>query len=198
MNKFLQKFDQELEDLEIQLNLGSQEVIDAYERQKEAFKGFVHETRESVDHMGSEQASKFKGKLEALQVQLALGRAESRDAYEAQKKKLDEAMQEAAQEYEKLKEETEEDMNEFSAGFKTGVERFQTRLDIMRVKFHLGAADARDEWEEKQKEMKEKFGEMRQQMKKRQTENEQKWDDFSEEVTESYTKFKSAVRGFFS
>ena len=66
------------------------------------------------------------------------------------------------------------------------------------MKFHLGAADARDEWEGKQREMKDKFHEMRSAMRKRQTENEQKWEEFSGEVAQSYDHFKRAVRGFFS
>ena len=68
-------------------SLGEEEIVDAFENQKAKLSGFIDTSREKVNAMAeSEQATRLKTKLEELQVQLALGKAETRDAYEGAEK----------------------------------------------------------------------------------------------------------------
>ena len=86
MNRFLKNFDRELDELEVQISLGEKELEDAFEKGKTNFKSFVDEASKTVEGLGNtEAATNLRTKLDELRVQLALGRAEGKDAFEAQK-----------------------------------------------------------------------------------------------------------------
>jgi predicted nucleic acid-binding OB-fold protein len=85
-----------LEELQVQSALGKAELEDKFEEIKK-------ETREQYQHIksevnttlqNSEEWNTLKAKLEHLEVQLALGKAETKDMLEEQKKNLSKAFQE--------------------------------------------------------------------------------------------------------
>jgi len=197
MNKYLENFDRELENLKIQLSMGHDEVADAFEQQKSRFKAYVDDVAESVDQYESEHAPKLKAKLDELRVQLALGRAESRDALEAQQEKLEETLEEAKREYAKVQAEGKGQIDEWEQAFHHRTELFRTYMDALRVQMHLGVKEAQEEYKEAQEEINEKVNEARRFWKERSQEGEQRWEEFSGEMTEAYNHVKSAMRKFF-
>ena len=85
-----------LEELQVQSALGKAELEDKFEEIKK-------ETREQYQHIksevnttlqNSEEWNTLKAKFEHLEVQLALGKAETKDMLEEQKKNLSKAFQE--------------------------------------------------------------------------------------------------------
>jgi hypothetical protein len=86
-----------LEELQVQSALGKAELEDKFEEIKK-------ETRDQYNHLKAEvnstlqkdgeQWNKLKAKFEHLEVQLALGKAETKDMLEEQKKNLSKAFQE--------------------------------------------------------------------------------------------------------
>jgi hypothetical protein len=85
-----------LEELQVQSALGKADLEDKFEEIKK-------ETRDQYQHIkievnstlqNSEEWNKVKAKFEHLEVQLALGKAETKDMLEEQKKNLSKAFQE--------------------------------------------------------------------------------------------------------
>ena len=89
MSEFIKKWKDKLDELEEKLNLQSHQVAESFEAQKAKMTSQLSDKIQSLkDTKLDEQTAGLKAKMEALQVQLALGKAESKDAFEAQKKEL--------------------------------------------------------------------------------------------------------------
>lgn len=199
MDKNFEKLANELDEIEVDLDLGEKEAIEAFENQKGKFLAFIDKAKTSLENMGmDEKADKLKAELEHVQVQLALGKAESRDAFEAQKEKMEHALHNAKDKFLEIKESTDSTYDEVVHGLEDATSSFQTRMDLMRLQMALGKADARDAFEEKKKELQHKLAEVKAKVKESEKVGEGKWDTLSSEVGEAYDHFKGALKGFFS
>jgi len=199
MNRFLKNFDRELDELEVQISLGEKELEDAFEKGKTNFKSFVDEASKTVEGLGNtEAATNLRTKLDELRVQLALGRAEGKDAFEAQKDALDKKLNETQQAYKAWEGEAGDKANDLKGAFAHRVEHFRTQTDMMKVQLHLGVADAKDEWEEAKKEVSTKINDMKRFLAERNEEGEKRWEEFSGEMTEAYSHIKGAMKKLFS
>lgn len=97
---FFKKASTKIEELQLQSALGKEELSDKLE-------GLKKETREKYQHMkadinstiqkDSEKWKHLKAKFEHLELQLALGKAETKEVLEEQKKNLSKAFQEVKQ-----------------------------------------------------------------------------------------------------
>ena len=85
-----------LEELQVQSALGKAELEDKFEELKKDTREQYQHIKIEVNHtlQNSEEWNKLKGKIEHLEVQLALGKAETKDMLEEQKKNLSKAFQE--------------------------------------------------------------------------------------------------------
>jgi hypothetical protein len=86
-----------LEELQVQSALGKAELEDKFEEIKKETRDQYHHLKAEVNstlQKDSEQWNKLKAKFEHLEVQLALGKAETKDMLEEQKKNLSKAFQE--------------------------------------------------------------------------------------------------------
>ena len=91
---FFKKATTKLEELQVQAALGKAELSDKFEEvKKETRKQFQNIKSEvnSVIDEDKEEWKHFKTKLEHLEVQLALGKAETKEVLEEQKKNLKKA-----------------------------------------------------------------------------------------------------------
>ncbi|MCB0843969.1 MAG: hypothetical protein KDE26_12005 [Bacteroidetes bacterium] len=203
MNEYLKKWNDELDDLHVDFSIDQEEVVEKFEKHKSSMREYLVDLANKIDEKAKgldvkDKADNVKAKIEELQVQLALGKAESQDAYEEQKKNLDKKLHEAQKEYEKLKSEGDEKLHHLASDFHSQAEKFKTKMDVFRLHFALGTADAKDELAEKKEELKEKLAEMKKKVEENKEKAEEKWDEFSEELSESYNHFKGAIKNLFS
>lgn len=94
---FLKSATVKLEELQVQAALGKAELSDKLEDLKKDAKTQVHQLRSEVNSFiadNQESIDKVKGKLEHLELQLALAKADTMDELKEQKKNLEKAMQE--------------------------------------------------------------------------------------------------------
>ncbi|MGB0522577.1 MAG: hypothetical protein ACPGJS_06440 [Flammeovirgaceae bacterium] len=155
----LQKVKGEIEHLEVQLALGKAEAVDHFEKKKKELHDMVHAAKEEVTKLsasGKKSMEELKPELEDLQVQLALGKAESLDAYKKYEKDVKLAIHNFVHKAKKIYNdnaaEGEEKWDGFLAEMKEKTTEFQTQLDIFRVQMALGEAEFKQEFEEKKKE----------------------------------------------
>lgn len=201
MNRYLEDWHKQLEDLEIHVDLGEEEIIEAFEKQKASFRDFLEKSKESVAELKDEGDSAWQSlqtKLDELQVQLALGKAETRDAYEEQKEKLDQALHAAQVEADSVAGKVDSQYASIASEFKTKSEGFETQLDLFRLHYALGKAEAREKWDEKKGELRETLAELRRKIDQDKETAEEKWDEFSGEMTEAFGHLKTALKGLFS
>lgn len=200
MDNFLKEWVKSLDDLKVELNdLDANLLPGFFEEQKTKAQDSLAEIREKVDSRFGEEANELRAKMDHLKVQLALGKAEGRDAFEEQKGKLDHAMRDARNMANSLSDKVGTEIGDDLHGLKQSL---QAKMEIMRLKYALGKADAKDELEEVRKDLSHRVASLKAKAKKRMDENEseaeEKWDDFKDEMKEAFTHMKGAVRGLFS
>ncbi|GEM_PF-1013869 len=203
MNKFMKDWMEELDDLDIHLNLETDEITEAFENQKAKFQSFLTESAAKLDEKAaelklSEKATNLRSRLEELQLQLALGKAETRDAFEEQREKLDTSLNEAGTEYKAFKEKAEEQYHHLADEFHEVTEKFRTKMEVLRLQYALAKADMKEEFAEKKVEISQKLQELRNKSEADKEKAEDKWDEFKEEISEAYNNFKETLKGLFS
>jgi hypothetical protein len=94
---FLKKATQKIEELQVQAALGKAELTDYFEELKKESRTEYNDLRAKLNskiEQAKEKKDEIKGKLEHLELQLALGKAESKEVLEEQKKNLKQAFNE--------------------------------------------------------------------------------------------------------
>jgi len=102
------------------------------------------ESAEALEHQLKPKAEELRSDLQELRVQLALGRAESRDAYRAQRGKLLRQLEQAEANIDRVGHELAGTANAELKRFVMGSERLRAELEAAELQFALGRAEARD------------------------------------------------------
>ncbi|MEO0898330.1 MAG: hypothetical protein AAFY71_18095 [Bacteroidota bacterium] len=197
MDKELAKWQKEIEDLELDLKLEEADVIEAFEQHKHNLTESVNSFTKHAGEMLGEGSNLLQGKLDELKVQLALGKAESKDAFEEQRKELDKALHSASEEFEKVKGEAGENVGKLKEEFDEQMNHFKTRLDMFRLHFHLGMAEAKEEYEEKKKDLSQELDKIKEKVDGAEDKAENRLEDFGKEMGEAFSHFQKAVKGLF-
>jgi hypothetical protein len=156
MNQWQQRF----EEMRVQFSLGKMDAVDAFEQQKSHMREAILHLKSSMDKatdMSEEQLAKLREKIEELQIQLSLGKADGMDMFNEQKKKIELLMEELKKEskvaYNKGFEQAMQLYDHQTSAFKTG-------LEIVQLQFALAKMDAKDEADNIRKEVSEKMNQM--------------------------------------
>jgi hypothetical protein len=160
MNQWQQRF----EDMRVQFSLGKMDAADAFEQQKSHMREAIVNLKSSLDKatdMSEEQLANLRTKMEELQVQLSLGKAEGMDMFYDQKKKIEQLMNEMKAESKAA----------YNRGFEQAIQlydhqstAFKTGLEIVQLQFALAKMDAKDEADNIRKELADKMNQMQSMM----------------------------------
>lgn len=180
-----------LEELRMQFNLGKMDASEAFETQKKHLRGLIEGMKLNVDKatdMAEENAQKLRAKLDELMVQLNLGKAETKELYEEQRKKIDIALQEV---YAAGKLAYHGNYTYMMELFDNNTKAFKTGLDIVKLQFALGKMEAKEEAEKARKEMNEKIAELQVFAEKAQQLTKENLEEWSKQMKEGMEKMNS-------
>lgn len=186
----LRKAASELEEFRLQAALGRAEAKDTYEDVKKKFSAFIHEAKITLDEgrkNAEGNAVQLKAILETLQVQLALGKAETKVAFRDQAKKISSALVVLESFLRKNK-----TADEYFSRLKMESEKFKIKLNIVKLQYELNKLKAQDDFEEKKKDFSKKLGEIKKRLVKKEKEAKSRWNHFYDEASETYTLLKKA------
>jgi phage-related minor tail protein len=147
--------------LEAQLEATSDEAMQRLEGAAEA----LVESAEALEHQLKPKAEELRGDLQELRVQLALGRAESRDAYQAQRGKLLRQLDKAEANIDRVGHELAGTARAELERFVLGSEHLRAELEAAELQFALGRAEARDALAAGRAELREKIAKTREDLK---------------------------------
>lgn len=180
----LKKAAAEIEELRLQATLGKAEARDAYEDLKKKFRHLVHEAKTKFDHLKStDEGMKLVNAFEFLQVQLALGVAESREAFEEQEKKISHAIAELEASIR-----NNPKLHEASTALKMEIEKFKIKLELLALHYKLEKISVQYDFEQKKKEFMEKLEQLRTKIVK--SGAAEKWSLFQDDVNQAYSNLK--------
>lgn len=188
----LKKTTLELEKLRVQVALGKAEAHDFYESSKKKFQKRISGVKAKLIIAGknsSEQIEHLMMLLDRLQVQLALGKAETRDAFNEQRKKINSVLT---------------DLEKFITTDKTAkvvyvkllteIKKFKIKLDIISLRYQLKKIEAGQEFEQRKAQFEKDMNELKKRIfRKEKSTTDAKWVHFKEEISEAYLHLKKAL-----
>lgn len=194
----------EIEALEVQLALGKAEAVKEFESQKAAFNQKLDEAKVLVDELaekGKGKVGELKTYMEELQVQLALGKAESVEVYKEQEHKMQEALTafraKAKETFEETSQEGETKVKELMSLVEVQSGEFKTKMDMYRVQLALGEKEAREELEKLRKEFITNAREIGAKIDEQIDQLEDKAEDLGEEIAEKFYEMRKSFLDLF-
>ncbi|HRG79406.1 MAG TPA: hypothetical protein PL167_07330 [Cyclobacteriaceae bacterium] len=180
---------QEIDELALQLALGKADARDKFEEIKSEFRLKVGELKNILANPAENYLSpEVKAKIEELELQLALGKADSKDLFEGQKKKIMNALT-------NLEEDIQKNWRRIKAPdfFVHEVEQFKLKMEILRLRFRLKKFDVRDDYRTRMQTVRREIKKMTTKAKDRINARQEKYDDFKFEISLAYKHIKNAV-----
>lgn len=181
----IKKSASQLEELQVQLALGKAEAADAYEEAKKKFRTRLRGAKKKIMDTEAGIENAILADIGELEVQLALGKAETSDEFNDQKKKILKLVNRIDKVLHGKP--TGEPMDE---KFRHELETFRLKLELLEVHYDLGFLDARDTLEEKKHELQSVLAKLkvRYGIQKEETKSDlEKWDD---ELKKAYRNLK--------
>lgn len=183
----------ELEEFRVQAALGKAEAHDAFEAAKKNLRYFMHEAQQrfsASQQSVTDVATELKALVETLQVQLALGKADTRDLFEVQRKKIVQALHSLEVFIEK---------NTLAAEYKESINReiqkFKIKLEILKLRYELNNIGAHEEFQAKKAEFSKKMKDLADSLREKEKKAEKSWEHFKEDIAEAYGDMKKAFVG---
>lgn len=187
---------QSLEEMRVQFSMGKMDAADAFEKQKAQLKVMIESMKMNLDKatdVAEEHATQLRVKLEDLNLQLNLGKAEGKDMFSEQRKKIDLALQEV-----------------FAAGklayhgnygymmelFENHSKAIKTGLEIAQLQFALAKMDVQDESEKAKKEIQEKIVELQRSAEKAQDLTKENLEQWGNQMKEGIEKMQAWMSGW--
>jgi len=197
----------ELEEFRVQTALGKAEVQDKYEEVKNKFNLFIHDSEFKIKGVKEKIEEKFnlfihdsefkiKGvkekieelnaKFDELRVQLALGKADTKEIFKKQKKQLLLTLHDI-----EVKIKTNETLNRMYALTLIEIEQFKIQLEILEQKFSEDKVEAKDTFEKGKKDFNSFIEKFKGKYAKKKEEGT-KLEHFQYEISEAFDHFKNA------
>jgi hypothetical protein len=180
----------EMEELRLQVGLGKLEAQDLYEESKKKFNTYVHEAKTKLTTFKdsvSNNTTTVLTAFETLQVQLALGKAETKEAFEEQIKAINKGITEL--EAVILNNKTS---NEIYTKLLMEIKKFKIKVEILKLRYELKEVDTEEIFEKKKKEFLINLAEIKLKMLGKSNDQKNKWEHFQDEINEAYGHLKNA------
>ncbi|WP_317897684.1 hypothetical protein [Aurantibacillus circumpalustris] len=184
--KGLQTAASELEELQVQIALGKAEASDVFENIKKSLHKRIQQlkskivlTKTNVDLLPVVNA------LEHLQVQLALGIAETKEVFEEQRKKIEHSLSELES---KLKSGAP---GKQVAKMQLEIEKFKAKLLLLSLSYKLKKIYFEYDMKQKKQDFEQKLKVLKTKLEFREEKAKNKWQHFKDEITEAFDDMKS-------
>lgn len=184
----------ELEKFRLQASLGKAEALDAYEEAKKRYAEYLQKAKAYLDNakdIAGEKANQLKAIYEELELQLALGKADTKDLLDEQKKKINLVLNKLDTYFK-----SNETFSKYYAEVQNETEKFKIKLQILRLERELDKLEVKgslkEKLEEKKNEFVNKLSEFKDKLLKKEEEKKENWvDSVKDEVSEAYQKLKN-------
>ncbi len=179
---------QEIDELALQLALGKAEAKDKFEEIKNDFRFKVSELKSVLANPTENLLNpEIKARIEALEVQLMLGKAESKDLFEKQLKRILNALANL--------EDTKLNWRRINTPdfFIHEAEQFKLKMEILRLRFRLRKFDIRDDYLDKMQTVRREIRKMVSKTRDGINARQGQYNDFSYEISLAYLHIKRAV-----
>jgi len=191
----LKQTQQELEEMALQFSLGKAEAADKFEETKKEFKTKIHAWKglfQEQSEQGKQNVQKVIASLEEAQVQLSLGKAEAKEAFEKQKKNIIQSLDTLERAIK-----ANPTMNEWMIEVKSESERLKLKLEILKLKYELKKFRITDDFKSAMKDVKNETEKVLDKVEEKWDDTKSRYTDFSDEMSHVYKHFNKAIKSLF-
>lgn len=192
----IEAWKKEVGQLKNQLEHNQEEAKDYFEKKKSALVNWTEEMKEEFERMegvGEEKLNELRGNLEELRLQAALGRMDSKDAAQEQQKKINKSIHNLKNSFVKMEKEGEKDAKEFYQKAAETLDNYNTKFEMFRLQMMYGKDDAVQSFKDRKNNIAMKLDKLNTQLEVKKEVAEDRWEHFSEEISEAWTHLKKAI-----
>lgn len=189
LSDILVKTQQEVDELAVQFALGKAEASDKFEEIKDAArKRFLDLRNTLILGAGDKEVHDLRGKLDELELQFALGKAETLDFFEDQRTKISDAMHNIEAELNIQKE-----FGKIKNFYVAEIEDLKLKFDVLKKQFGTKNVDAGIFFKEKMVEAREEIDKLMAKAEDSVDELKEKYEDFTDEIKTAGKHIKKAI-----
>ncbi|MBN1340998.1 MAG: hypothetical protein JXA03_16840 [Bacteroidales bacterium] len=144
------------EDLNVLLHMEATGIKDEFEKQKKHLMGWLESANDwlsNVNDLTEEKEKKIKSSIEKLRIQAATGKAETEDALKEQQRTISNGIEQLKINITEAYGSSKVKIGNFAGEAADKLDDFHTRFDLFKLQLYLGRAEAKEEWEQKKKEI---------------------------------------------
>ncbi len=186
----LTRTQQEIENLAVQFALGKAEAKDKFEEIKKDFHSKIQQWEKTgVGTKINEKGLELKKKFEELTLQLSLGKAEAKEIFDEQRKKITHSLKEFEKEIRNNPE-----LKESYTELQFEIEKFKLKLELMKLNFGKKKFELSAAFEKNMKEVKENISELFDSAGKKPGTSGHRFQNFEKETQLAYKHLKNAFK----
>lgn len=197
----LDKWEASAAAIEAQLQQSQEQAIEELEARKkrlnETLEGFKSEVVKAKG-LADETKTEIQAKFDELQVQLALGKAEARDSFEAQKKKIQRSVAALEstidRELDAAGQSIDESLKKAANKFIVAAIGLEAQLEALEVQFEVKKAGAIAQFEQKKGQLVAQIDEYNRQLGEKKQMAKEKAATFEKELSDGISRIKQAFK----
>jgi len=187
--------------IEAQLQLSKEQAVEELEVRKkrlnETLEGFKSEIVKAKG-LADEKKTEIQTRFDELQVQLALGKAEARDAFEAQKKKIQRSIATLEstidRELDAAGQSIDESLKKAANKFIVAAIGLEAQMEALEIQFEVKKAGARAQFEHKKGQLVAQINEYKRQLEEKKRMAKEKAATFESELSDGMSRIKQAFK----
>ena len=187
--------------LEAQLDGNRKAVLDRIEKQKQRTSEALDRTGDALDGV-VEQADNVKSRIQAdldhLKVQLALGKMDTRQAYEEQKKKIIDAIAQLESSLDARSAEADRNLEEAIDQWVDEAIALEAEISAAEVQWVIEQAEKRQEWEENKQAIRDGLDTFRRELDDNRTAGQDKLEAFASQAGAGLERIRGAFKNLTS
>jgi ABC-type transporter Mla subunit MlaD len=194
--KFMAEWNQGLQQLKGYFDSGSQTAWETFEKQKDHFRSLLTGLKPQLEKaagLSEENMQKLRAKLDELWLQLNLGKAEGRDEFHEQRKKIEAALHELQTEAKAV----------FGTGydqllhlFDANAQAFRTGMDILKLQYEMATTKPGDQQNHVKKELASRMQELQENLRNVQATGKENLETWNRMVEDGIRKMKDYFESF--
>lgn len=187
--------------LEAQLDANRAAVLDRIEGQKRRTSEALDRARDVLDRsveLADDVKSKILADLDHLKLQLALGKMETRQAYEDQRKKISDAIARLEASLDARAAEADRALDEAVDEWVDEVITLEAEIDAAEVQWLLEQAERRQEWESQKQAFKDGLQAFRRELDETRSAGQEKLEVFASQAGAGFEEIRDAFKSLTS
>lgn len=185
-----ERWEDRLEALEAQLEGTGEQAMKRVEDTAVA----LVDAAEALEKKLEPAASEIRQTLDELRVQMALGKAETRDAFDAESKKVHQQLHAAEHLVEQWGDELETRAEKETERFVRIGDRLRSELEAAELQYALGRAEAQEAVKEGRRELRDLVADARRELKEAGEEAGERWQAFEDRMGTALSDLRAAFR----